>query len=46
MKIEIVYVDGDPDEDNNINTRGADKSLSRIDNSYVKVKHLFCLSSL
>jgi len=27
-------------------TRGADKSLARIDNSYVEIKHISCLSSL
>jgi len=26
--------------------RGVDKSLARIDNSYVKIKHVSCLSSL
>jgi len=26
--------------------RVADKSLARIDNSYVKIKHVICLSSL
>jgi len=26
--------------------QGADKSLARIDNSYVKIKHICCLSSL
>jgi len=26
--------------------RGADKSLARIDNSYVKIKQIICLSSL
>jgi len=26
--------------------RGADKSLARIDNSYVKIKYISCLSSL
>ena len=26
--------------------RGADKSLARIDNSYLKMKHISCVSSL
>ena len=26
--------------------KGADKSLARIDNSYVKIKHISCLSAL
>jgi len=26
--------------------RGADKSSARIDNSYMKIKHISCLSSL
>ena len=29
-----------------MNYRGADKSLARIDNSYVKIKHINCISSL
>ena len=28
---------------NDMNARGADKSLARIGNSYVKIKHVSCL---
>jgi len=33
-------------EGDSVKYRGADKFLARIDNSYMKIKHVSCLSSL